>query len=218
MCSAFPTTMLAPGAILGSRPGRPFNDAKVLYRQDRTFFNFLLYLDSLDNFHGDFDSRDNFGYDWDLDGCDDRLFDHLRLTGCEKQACHHQSHQKQGKLFTHCDLLLSSCLFDESDLLVTSISRSYKKFYRFHLLFYWYPDFTDFSDFFCCGILGASSDQPPAPALIQMAAMIARMTRTATAIQTMREDDNISPAIFLATEAANSVSEGGLYSTACPVA
>jgi len=38
-------------------------------------------------------------------------------------------------------------LFDYSDLLVISIAKNYKKFYRFHLLFDWDTDYTDFSGF-----------------------------------------------------------------------
>jgi hypothetical protein len=57
---------------------------------------------------------------------------------------------------------------------------------------------------------GSVNDQPPAPVLIQIAAMITRMTTIAIAIQITRLDDSISPAISLAIAAMNLLSEAGL--------
>lgn len=56
-----------------------------------------------------------------------------------------------------------------------------------------------------------ADDQPPL-ILNQITATMTMTTMTATAIHIIRHDESTSPAISLATAAANSVSEGGLYS------
>jgi hypothetical protein len=54
-----------------------------------------------------------------------------------------------------------------------------------------------------------ASGQPPEPALIQIATMMARITKAAMTIQIRREEDSISPAMSFATAAAKALSDGG---------
>ena len=53
--------------------------------------------------------------------------------------------------------------------------------------------------------------------LVKITAKMITITMTTPAIQSILREDNTSPAMSLATEAANSLSDGGWYSSSSPV-